>query len=83
MCRAGLYSEWYDEWIHPGQHYLQVKLDYSDLESTLQWAMEHDEEAHAIGMNAQHFARTWLRNEDLTCYFYRLLLEYSAIVDRE
>ena len=22
--RAGLYSEWFDEWVRPGQHYLQV-----------------------------------------------------------
>jgi len=76
-----MYSEWYDEWIRPSVHYLQVKLDYSDLETQLQWALQHDEEARLIGENAQRFARTRLRNVDLSCYFYRLLLEYSAIVE--
>lgn len=81
MCRAGLYSEWFDEFIRPGQHYLQVKLDYSDLKSQMQWAMQHDKEARQIGENAQQFARTRLRNEDMSCYFFRLLLEYAAIVE--
>ena len=80
MCRAGLYSEWYDEWLLPGQHYLPVKLDYSNLDSQLQWAISHDNLAKQIGQQARHFAKTRLRTADLECYTYRLLLEYAAMV---
>lgn len=79
--RAGLYSEWFDEWVHHREHYLQVDLDFGNLESTLQWAIEHDTDAEAIGARAQKFARTRLRNVDMECYMYRLLIEYAAIVE--
>lgn len=79
--RAGLYSEWFDEWVKDKEHYLQIDLDYGNLEKTLRWAMDHDEEAKAIGRRAQRFARTRLRNVDMECYMYRLLLEYAAIVE--
>lgn len=80
--RAGIYSEWYDEWIHEGVHYLQVKLDYSDLVPKLNWARENDAEARLIGQQARQFAYARLRNQDMECYLFRLLLEYSAILER-
>jgi hypothetical protein len=80
VCRAGLYSEWYDEWICANEHYLQISLDFSNLESSVQWALTHDNLAKQLGQQARQFARTRLRNEDMECYTYRLLLEYAAIV---
>ncbi len=82
VCSAGLFGEWFDEWIFPDRHFLQVKLDYSDLEAKLRWALDHDEEARKIAEEGQRFAHTRLRNEDMSCYLYRLLLEYAAILER-
>lgn len=82
IFRAGLFGEWFDEWIFPDRHFLQVKLDYSDLETKLRWALDHDKEARKIAEEGQRFAHTRLRNEDMSCYLYRLLLEYSAILER-
>lgn len=78
--RAGIYSEWFDEWIKENEHYIQIKLDYSDLDYKLQWALDHDDKMRAIGQRARRFAKTRLRNEDMECYLYRLLLEYAAMV---
>ena len=78
--RTGIYSEWYDEWLEENEHYIQVKLDYSDLDEKLQWALDHDNEMRVIGQKGRLFARTRLRNEDMECYLFRLLLEYAAIV---
>ena len=78
--RAGLYSEWYDEFVKHKEHYLQIDLDYGNLEESLDWAIKNDEKAKAIGQNAQRFALTRMRNSDMECYMYRLLLEYADIV---
>jgi len=79
--RAGLQGEWFEEWLKPKEHYLHIDLAYENLEETLTWALEHDEEAKAIGKRAQEFALTRLRKEDMACYMYRLLLEFAAILD--
>ena len=78
--RAGIYSEWYDEWLEENKHYLQIQLDYSDLDAKLQWAMENDDEMRVIGQQGRIFAKQRLRNQDMECYMYRLLLEYAAMV---
>ena len=81
--RAGLFSEWFDDWIHDQQHYLQVELDFSDLEEKLKWAMKNDEKARRMGLEAREFAKRRLRIEDMECYLYRLLLEYAALCEWE
>lgn len=79
--RAGLYSEWFDEWVSDRRHFLHVRLDYSDLAERLAWARAHDEEARLIGQRARAFAMARLRNQDMECYLFRLLLEYAAILE--
>lgn len=76
---AGLFSEWFDERIHPYVHYLPVKLDFSNLQEQLDWALGHDKEAQAIAEQAALQARMFIRAEDIECYWYRLLLEYAAL----
>ena len=81
IFRIGMFSEWFDQWLKPYVHYLPVKLDFSDLESQLAWAVKHDKEARKIGERGQALARTRLRPEDMECYLYRLLLEYYALLE--
>lgn len=81
VFKAGLFSDWFDEWFEPGEHYLPIDLGYQNLEETLDWALHHDEEAEAIGRKGRQFALMRMRKEDMRCYMYRLLLEYSAILD--
>ena len=81
MFRAGIFDEWYEEWIAEGKHYLRVALDYSDLNSKISWAIDNDDEAKEIGLQARDFSKKHLRREDMECYLFRLLLEYARVLD--
>ena len=39
VFRASLFSEWFDERLVPGVHYIPVRLDYSDLEAKVTAAL--------------------------------------------
>ena len=80
IFRAALFSQWFDEWLVPGEHYISVKFDYSDLEDKLEWAMQHDIQAQSIARKGRAFANHRLRNKDIECYWARLLLEYASLV---
>ena len=59
---------------------IQVRLDFSDLPQQLAWAMAHDAEAAAMAERAAAHARRFIRIADIRCYWYRLLLEYAALL---
>jgi len=84
--RAGLFREWFDEWMlpfHGGKgHYIPVEFEYSDLKAKLRWAQDYDDTAKRIAVEAREFAYARLRNEDLICYLWRLLLEYGALLEQ-
>ena len=80
VFRAGLFSEWFDERIKPFEHYIPVKLDFSDLAEKLQWALDNDEEAAQIAIEGQKVAISSLRRDDMQCYLFRLLLEYGTLL---
>lgn len=81
IFRAGMFDEWYEEWLQDGVHYVRVALDYSDLSEKLKWAKENDAQAKKIALQSRFFATNHLRREDMECYWYRLLLEYANILD--
>ena len=59
---------------------MQVRLDFGDLQQRLAWAMAHDAEAAAMAERAAAHARRFIRIADIRCYWYRLLLEYAALL---
>ena len=59
---------------------VQVRLDFSDLQQRLAWAISHDAEAAAMAERAAAHARRFIRSADIRCYWYRLLLEYAALL---
>lgn len=61
-------------------HYLPVRLDFMDLQAKLDWALGHDKQAQAIAEQAALQAKLFIRFEDMQCYWYRLLLEYAALL---
>ena len=79
--RVGMFDEWFDAWIREDEHYIRVDLDFGNLEDKLRWAIENDDKARLIGLQAREFAKNRLRNEDMECYMFRLLLEYAAICE--
>ena len=48
--------EWWQEDIHPFEHYIPVKEDLSDLSEKLDWADSNPEECSQIARNAQEYA---------------------------
>jgi hypothetical protein len=51
---------WLKDILTPWVHYVPISYDLSDIHITLQWLVDHDEEARAIAKNALTFARTCL-----------------------
>ncbi|KAK1802865.1 hypothetical protein P4O66_021405 [Electrophorus voltai] len=66
--------------LHPWVHYIPVKQDLSDLGDLLQFVKENDEVAEAIAIRGQQFIEDHLRMEDVTCYWERLLTDYSKLL---
>ncbi|KAM8871950.1 protein O-glucosyltransferase 1 [Synchiropus picturatus] len=76
-----------EEWLEffypqlkPWVHYIPVKQDLSDLRELLQFVNENDAIAQEIATRGQQFIQDHLRMEDVSCYWERLLTEYSRIL---
>ena len=59
----------------------QSHFDYGDLQAKLSWAQDHDSLAENITHAAREVAYSRVRNEDLKCYLWGLLLEYAALLE--
>ncbi|XP_067936207.1 protein O-glucosyltransferase 1-like isoform X1 [Watersipora subatra] len=77
-----------DEWLeffYPALkawvHYIPVKQDLSDAELLLNFAKENDAVAEQIANRGAKFIRDHLRQEDVFCYWKRLLLDYSKLLE--
>ncbi|XP_033866236.3 protein O-glucosyltransferase 1-like [Acipenser ruthenus] len=76
-----------EEWLEffypqlkPWVHYIPVKQDLSDLGELLQFVKENDNFAQKIAKRGHQFILDNLRIEDVTCYWERLLTEYSKLL---
>nr|XP_028582719.1 protein O-glucosyltransferase 1 isoform X2 [Podarcis muralis] len=63
--------------LKPWVHYIPVKSDLSDVRELLQFVRENDEVAQEISKRGRQFIMDHLRMEDISCYWERLLTEYS------
>ncbi len=69
--------QWFYEALKPGEHYIPVARDFSDLEEKLRWAREHDAEAEKIAENATNFIRENVRGKHIRLYVSLLLKAYA------
>nr|XP_046237907.1 protein O-glucosyltransferase 1 isoform X1 [Scatophagus argus] len=76
-----------DEWqeffysqLKPWVHYIPVKQDLSDVRELLQFAKENDAIAQEIATRGKEFILEHLQMEDISCYWERLLTEYSRLL---
>uniref|UniRef100_H3CYA4 Protein O-glucosyltransferase 1 n=1 Tax=Tetraodon nigroviridis TaxID=99883 RepID=H3CYA4_TETNG len=76
-----------DEWLEffypqlkPWVHYIPVKQDLSDVRALLQFAKENDALAQEIATRGKEFILHHLRMEDVSCYWEKLLTEYSRLL---
>ena len=49
---------WFKPYLEPMVNYVPIKYDLSDLAETLEWLVEHDDEAKAIAQRAMHLSNT-------------------------
>jgi len=54
-------SLYYYRLMQPGQHYMEVQPDFSDLDTTLQWAESHPEQAAWIAWCGHRVAHRYLK----------------------
>lgn len=57
------YIHWIDHLIRPGEHYIEVKSDLSNLQTKLNWCKNNDAECKQIALNAYNFAKSVLDKE--------------------
>ncbi|XP_059183642.1 protein O-glucosyltransferase 1 [Centropristis striata] len=76
-----------DEWqeffypqLKPWVHYVPVRQDLSDLRELLQFVKENDAVAEEIATRGNEFILHHLRMEDVSCYWERLLTDFSRLL---
>ncbi|XP_073318401.1 protein O-glucosyltransferase 1 [Pagrus major] len=76
-----------DEWqeffypqLKPWVHYIPVKQDLSDVRKLLQFVKENDAIAQEIATRGKEFILDHLRMQDVSCYWERLLTEFSHLL---
>lgn len=47
---------WFKKYLKPGFHCMIVNYDLSNVEETVQWLIDHDDEAKQIALNAREFS---------------------------
>ncbi|KAM0752829.1 hypothetical protein T439DRAFT_323438 [Meredithblackwellia eburnea MCA 4105] len=90
VLKSTIFPEWYSEHVQPWLHYVPVATDYKDLFPIMAFFKggkegigSHDALAKEIGLAGQHWAQNHWRMIDIQVYFYRLLIEYDRIMNRE
>jgi len=73
------YVQWFYKGIKPGQHFIGVKRDVSNLLDTVEWAKKHDDECLAIAKRGRLFADNNLQMKHQLLYTYHLLKHIHAI----
>lgn len=76
-----------DEWqeffypqLKPWVHYVPVQQDLSDVKELIQFAKENDGIAQEIALRGRQFILDHLKMEDISCYWERLLTNYSKLL---
>jgi hypothetical protein len=75
--------EWLDFFtpaLTPGEHYLPVAADMSDLVAQLRWANEHELEAAAVAARGADFASRFLHTSLAHWYTWELLAGYAQLL---
>lgn len=70
---------WFDKFIKPGIHYIKLNKNLSDLQSTLQWCVDNEEECKKIGLESRKFAIEYLSSNSIFDYFQKQLTDINRI----
>lgn len=79
VFKSTIFTEFFEDWLRPFEHYVPVLPDLSDLEAKLRWAMENEKEAYRIQRMGSETAKRVMTDEQNDCYTYAVLLEYARL----
>ena len=77
--QSTVWTEYFNDWIRPYEHYIPVKADLSDLVEKIHWAMDHEDEARLIQETGQLFTKQIMTDSQNDCYFAAVLLEWARL----
>ena len=80
VFKSSIFRDWVIDRVTEWQHYIPIKLDFSDLIEKFEWAKSNIDSAQNIVERANDHAVRNLRKQDMECYSFRLLLEYHRLV---
>ncbi|KAF9220836.1 hypothetical protein BS17DRAFT_713280 [Gyrodon lividus] len=85
IFKATIYPEWFATRVAPWVHYVPIQVSYTDLHDAVAFFRAHDDLAARIAAAGKTWSQQFWREEDMSAYLYRLLLEYARVssVDRE
>lgn len=69
----------FTERLKPWVHYVPISYSAADVAEKVRWLREHDDLAQRIQLNAQNFAKSYLRLEDYFCYMATALDSIAQI----
>ena len=69
----GKYTLWYEHLLKPGVHQVPIAEDLSDLESQIQWCIDHDKECKAIATKGRKFAEKLWKADAIQASFAKVL----------
>ena len=76
---------WFQRFMVPGVHYVEVAYDLSDLNDKIDWLLENDDAAREIVQNAVHFSEIVFSSEFQKTYlakeFQRLAMSEMSAID--
>lgn len=70
---------WYSRGVIPYKHFVPVSRYPEDIFGKIEWAINHDAEAHQIAKQASQFAQNDLSLENTYLYLYKLITEYAKL----
>ncbi|KAK9475850.1 hypothetical protein V1514DRAFT_338793 [Lipomyces japonicus] len=81
VVKQTLFREWHDERLIPWVHYIPLSTKLTEGFGILKFFLENDSSGKYIADQSRRWSRQALRKEDMSVYFFRLLLEYGRLVD--
>lgn len=80
MPRPTVVSWFMEHMLKPGVHYVEVKPDFSDLESKYKWCLEHDEQCRVIAENGKAFMKHFANRDEEIKLNARVLDAYVSAI---
>ena len=83
VFKSTRYREWFHGLLEPYEHFIPINYDLSDLVQKVAWLHGHPEVAEMMIEASRIWVEKAFRWEDMTCYIYRMMLEYQTLFEEQ